>query len=68
MTPTFYQCADCGIRSDEPFADVYQLYTGTAVIRRCPECAARWDAQVEPELNKVSGNGFRKGGRLAGKE
>ena len=63
MTPTFYQCADCGRKSDQPFPDVYRHYNGGMIIRRCPECAAVWDANVEPELNKVSGNGFRKGDR-----
>ena len=58
-----YQCADCGQRSDQPFAAVYRLYVGSAVIMRCPECAAIWDAEVVPALDKVSANGWTRGSR-----
>lgn len=51
-----YQCADCGLPSETPFEAVYQHGVVAMVIMRCPECAARWDSEVEPVLDSVVGN------------
>lgn len=57
-----YQCADCGQGSETPFRAVYRHWAAPMVIMRCPDCAERWDNEVEPVLAKVNANG-RDGGK-----